>query len=65
MDTAINPGTPVFAKTADGQELMRRAVSAVIEGEDFPVVWVTTVCKAETRSRVRLENVAVGSGRGK
>jgi hypothetical protein len=38
----ISPGTHVLAKAADGQELPRRAVTDVIDGEDFPVVWVTT-----------------------
>jgi len=39
---AINVGDHVLARTADGKDLPRRAVSEVIEGEDFPVVWVTT-----------------------
>ena len=38
----IIPGTPVLAKTAEGHELPRRAVTEIIEGEDFPVVWITT-----------------------
>jgi len=38
----INPGIRVTARTADGQDLPRRAVSDVVEGEDFPVVWITT-----------------------
>jgi hypothetical protein len=40
--SAIQPGTTVFISTADGQELTRRAVSEVVDGADFPVVWVTT-----------------------
>lgn len=41
--SAIEPGALVTIKTADGQELLRRAVSGVEEkGHDFPVVWVTT-----------------------
>lgn len=39
---AIKPGTHVMVTTADGQELARRALTEVIQGEDFPVVWVTT-----------------------
>lgn len=40
--SAIQPGTHVLVTTADRQELTRRAVSEVIQGEDFPVVWITT-----------------------
>ncbi len=38
----INPGSHVIVRTADGKELDRIAVTDVIEGEDFPVVWITT-----------------------
>jgi hypothetical protein len=40
--TAIEPGARVIIRTADGKELPRRAVTAVVDGMDFPVVWVTT-----------------------
>jgi hypothetical protein len=40
--SAIEPGALVVIRTADGQELRRRATSAVIDGLDFPVVWVAT-----------------------
>jgi len=38
----ISVGAHVLVTTADGQQLERRAVTDVVEGEDFPVVWVTT-----------------------
>lgn len=38
----IEHGTHVLARTADGKELPRRAVTEVIDGGDFPVVWITT-----------------------
>lgn len=38
----INPGAHVLVRTADGRELPRRAVSGVVDGQDFPVVWITT-----------------------
>jgi hypothetical protein len=38
----IEPGALVLVRTADGQELRRRAVSGVKDGADFPVVWVAT-----------------------
>lgn len=38
--TAIEPGTRVIVRTADGEELTRRAVSGVEMGSTFEVVWV-------------------------
>lgn len=38
----IEAGALVTIRTADGRELRRRAVTGVIDGLDFPVVWVTT-----------------------
>jgi len=38
---SIEPGTEVLVRTADGQLLPRRAVTDIVRGEDFPVVWVT------------------------
>ena len=32
----------VMALTADNQELPRRAVTEVVDGADFPVVWICT-----------------------
>ena len=34
------PGMAVTVRTADGKELARVAVSGVVDGADFPVVWV-------------------------
>lgn len=38
----IEPGTIVTAKIATGGVVTRRAVSGVVDGLDFPVVWITT-----------------------
>ena len=38
--TAIRPGMKVIARAIDGEALERRALSEVVDGEDFPVVWV-------------------------
>ncbi|HUY23786.1 MAG TPA: hypothetical protein VMV09_00575 [Candidatus Saccharimonadales bacterium] len=40
----IQPGTPVFVETALGERLQRRAISAVVQGHAFSVVWV---CREE------------------
>jgi hypothetical protein len=40
----IQPGTRVFVRTANRQFLPRRAVTGVVSGTDFPVVWV---CREE------------------
>jgi len=40
--TAIEPGSKVTTHTADGRGLPRVAVTGVVDGEDFPVVWVTS-----------------------
>jgi hypothetical protein len=40
--TMIEPGALVLIRTADDQELPRRAVTGVEDGLDFPVVWVAT-----------------------
>lgn len=42
--TAIAPGDRVIARSADNQLLERRAVTGVVMGEDFPIVWV---CREE------------------
>lgn len=39
----IERGTHVIVTTADGTELQRVAVSEVVDGEDFPVVWICPV----------------------
>jgi hypothetical protein len=38
----IASGAVVIVRTADGQQLRRRSVTGVVDGLDFPVVWVTT-----------------------
>jgi hypothetical protein len=38
--TAIQPGVKVHAQARDGQLLERTAMTGVIDGDDFPVVWV-------------------------
>lgn len=40
----IKPGTRVLAESADGRKLPRRALSRVVHGQDFLVVWV---CREE------------------
>ena len=42
MDVTIEPGMAVLALTADGKRVQRRAVTGVVDGADFPVVWVAT-----------------------
>ena len=44
MPLPIRPGTRVLVRTADNQLLARRAITGVVTGEDFPVVWV---CREE------------------
>lgn len=41
---SIKPGAIVHIKTALGETLDRRAVTPVVEGSDFPVIWV---CREE------------------
>lgn len=36
----IQPGVRVAVRSAFGDELIRRAISGVEAGSDFPVVWV-------------------------
>jgi hypothetical protein len=38
--TAIRPGVKVLARAYDGELLERVAMTEVIDGDDFPVVWV-------------------------
>ena len=38
----IKPGMHVIATTADDRELQRVAASEVVDGADFPVVWICT-----------------------
>lgn len=36
----INPGDRVFVRTANGETLERRALTGVVMGHDFQVIWV-------------------------
>jgi hypothetical protein len=40
----IRPGVAVVARDAEGENLRRRALTGVMDGHDFPVVWV---CREE------------------
>jgi hypothetical protein len=40
MTPNIAPGTRVVVRTADGERVETRAITSVIDGLDFPVVWV-------------------------
>ena len=39
----IEPGMPVLVRTAFGDELPKVAVSGIVDGHDFPVVWVAAL----------------------
>lgn len=41
--TTIKPGTKVRARARDGELLDRIAMTEVIDGDDFPVVWVCRI----------------------
>jgi hypothetical protein len=38
----IQPGDRVFARAATDEWVRRRAITGVVDGYDFPVVWVCT-----------------------
>ena len=40
----VRPGNQVIARSADGRHVPLRAVTGVVEGDDFLVVWV---CREE------------------
>lgn len=40
--TTIEKGSKIVIHTAIGETLSRRAASGVVDGADFPVVWVAT-----------------------
>lgn len=42
MAVSIVPGMKVIAHSSFNGDLERRAVSSVVDGHDFPVVWVCT-----------------------
>lgn len=37
---AIEPGARVIARRADDQTVERRAMTGIVQGEDFAVVWI-------------------------
>lgn len=48
----IDSGSRVFATSASGEQLERRAITGRIDGEDFPVVWV---CREEEWATAQAE----------
>jgi hypothetical protein len=50
MAIAIIPGMKVIAYSSYNGDLERRALTGVVEGQDFPVVWV---CKEVEWSEAR------------
>lgn len=48
----IEHGSKVAVRDAFGDELPRRAVTGVVDGDDFPVVWV---CREEEWEAARAE----------
>lgn len=38
----LQPGDQVLAQSASGEIVERRAVGSVVDGRDFPVVWLCT-----------------------
>lgn len=40
--SVIEPGSRIEARTADNRTIQRRALSGVVDGLDFPVVWLCT-----------------------
>ena len=49
----IEPGLVVVARDAEGEELPRRALTGVVDGHDFPVVWV---CREEEWTEAEQEH---------
>jgi hypothetical protein len=48
----IEYGSRVIARSADDQDLDKRALTGVVMGEDFPVIWV---CREEEWSAAARE----------
>ncbi len=44
MENRIKPGAEVLVRAATGDVLSKRAVTGVVDGYDFPVVWA---CREE------------------
>jgi hypothetical protein len=56
---AIEPGDRVVVRCADDQRVVRRALTGVVDGDDFPVVWV---CREEAwsgRDTQHIENMGL------
>lgn len=54
MERTIMPGDLVLAVDAFGRTNMRRAITPVVEGADFPVVWICSEAEwkaAESENR--------------
>jgi hypothetical protein len=49
----IKPGLVVVARDAEGEDLPRRALTGVVDGHDFPVVWV---CREEEWTEAEQEH---------
>jgi hypothetical protein len=50
---AVHPGVVVVARDAEGDDLRRRALTGVVDGHDFPVVWV---CREEEWQQAQQEH---------
>lgn len=59
MIATIQPGGLVTVETALGEHLKRRAVSSVVAGHEFPVVWVARLEEWEAAEREGREPDAV------
>jgi len=57
--TEIAVGDALRVRTADGKMLEKRAVSGVVAGADFPVVWVYRPEAWDPRSPEECERLAV------
>jgi hypothetical protein len=57
----IEPGTRVLVRTAFGDELQKVAMTGVVEGHDFPVVWVAPVGAESEADPWPAEDVRVAS----
>ena len=57
--TQLSKGDRVKARAADDQILERRALTGVVMGEDFPVVWVCREDEWEAAEREGREPIGV------
>jgi hypothetical protein len=49
----VRPGEKVHVRTASGELLERVAVTSIVRGADFPVIWV---CRGEEWKAAKKEN---------